>query len=126
MLMLKFYLSALVKWFPWRCFLIFVQNENVTHSFRSKKGKNNFLRIKRFMKKMPSLIIISMLFKRYMCALVSETTHLVFLMFTATGHSRLNVLVKTLLLRRTKTQTGESGKPLVGGGGRGIGMFLDK
>ena len=75
---------------------------------------------------MPSLIMISMLFKSYMCALVSETTHLVFLMFTATGHSRLNVLVKTLLLRRTKTQTGESGKPLVGGGGRGIGMFLDK
>lgn len=32
---------------------------------------------------------------------------------SATGHNRLNVIVKTLLLRRTKTQTGASGKPLV-------------
>ncbi|XP_052773741.1 transcription termination factor 2-like [Mya arenaria] len=32
---------------------------------------------------------------------------------SSSGHNRLNVLVKTLLLRRTKTQTGASGKPLV-------------
>jgi hypothetical protein len=38
------------------------------------------------------------------------TTHIVFL---ESGHSRLNVLVKCLLLRRTKTQIDKAGKPLV-------------
>lgn len=32
---------------------------------------------------------------------------------SSTGHNRLNVIVKTLLLRRTKSQTGATGKPLV-------------
>ncbi|XP_053407442.1 transcription termination factor 2-like isoform X2 [Mercenaria mercenaria] len=32
---------------------------------------------------------------------------------SSTGQNRLNVLVKTLLLRRTKSQTGATGKPLV-------------
>ena len=34
-------------------------------------------------------------------------------MFTEKGTKRLNMLVKTLLLRRTKNQTDPGGKPLV-------------